>query len=249
MKWIQIIIIFFLSQFITVPIFAQMDNLQEPMSRKGTSFISAGVNQNAFLGLEISYWHSLDIKDKASWVYGKFELLPLLIAESSSFDTYAFYFGVNSQLLDKGKFLLVADFNVNMRTHKNVSGTFTPLGFMLKATPAIKSKNGFLGMQLKLNQTLVTKIEHSDYVKERFEDIIDGNGKDLNLSPKDGFFLSTGSFLDIGFETQFKLSRKLDMYFDIGWRQFFSPLTSGSDALMFGQLPVFTDLRVCYYFE
>ena len=68
----------------------------------------------------------------------------------------------------------------------------------------------------------------------------------MDIHPQNGFYLLTGNHLYYGIEGMFRLSNKLDMYFDLGMINYISQYTGLFDSMMFGQIPFYTNIRLNY---
>jgi hypothetical protein len=207
-------------------------------------FFSAGINADAFAGLELAYWKSLNNGQLAPVCYAKFNFPLISSVKQKKIDTGEIKLGTQLKIYRRSQFLLLADAQLFALRHKQNLGRFIPMGFNVKLTPALSTQRGYFGLQLAYKQVLFTHIQHADYVKARFDDIYNASGELLQLAPKDGFFGFTGNQFNIGLEGRFQVGKRLHLYFDMGWIQFLSPYTQGMDAMMFGQVPFFLDLRL-----
>jgi len=216
----------------------------QEIENQNFNFVSANINSDAFTGFEFGYNHFATISTKNVFFYAKLNIPLMLSVKQKKIDTWELKFGAASEIYEFNKFLLITDFNLFTIRHKQDLGTFLPIGFNLRLTPSLKTKNGYWGFQIKYNQTITTYIKHSDIVKERFNDLTDKNGQPLNLEPENGFYSFTGNSINYGIETKFNLSEKMNIYFDIGITQFLSKYTKGFDAMMFGQVPFYMDLQL-----
>jgi hypothetical protein len=208
--------------------------------------LSIGVNSDAFTGMELGYIQPVTILSFPSYYYVRLNVPLLSSIKQKKLDTWEVKVGTTQELYSQNKFILLTDFNLFSIKHSQSLGTFVPLGFNLKVTPAYLTKNGYIGFQTSYNQVLFTYIRHSEYVKESFREIYDVNNQLLDIKPKNGFYAFTGSHLSFGLEGMFRLSDRLKMYYDFGLRDYLSKYTGLFNAMMYGQIPFYADIQFNY---
>jgi len=233
--------------FVFFMIFSSSHNLQAQTNSNTTaSFVTAAINSDAFTGLEFGYLHGSNIADNSILYYARINIPIFLSLKQKRLDTWEIKFGAEATVVDNDKFLLLSDLNVFILRHKQILGTFLPIGFNIKITPAYKMKNGYLGFQAIFNQVCATYINHSDYIKDTFNDITTSTNQLYSTEPQNGFYDLTGNSLNLGLESKFKINDSLEMYFDLGMTNYLSKYTSLFDAMMFGQIPFYLDIRMDY---
>ncbi|HKK63329.1 MAG TPA: hypothetical protein VJ951_12265 [Bacteroidales bacterium] len=213
------------------------ENTEEP----GTIMIN--LNADAFAGLEFGYQHPIGISDFNFNVYAKTNFPLFLTLRQQKLDTWETKFGARSWFVEKQRFLLIGDLNLFFMRHKQVLGTFIPVGLKTNFTPAIKTKSGYIGCQIGYKQILGTHIAHSEQVKESYNDIRDINGNTYKSEPGNGWYALTGNSINLGLEAKYAFSEKIDIRFDIGMIQYISAYTEGFDSMMYGQVPFYMDLQ------
>lgn len=208
--------------------------------------LSFGINSDAFTGLDLGYLQEASISNLPSYYYIKLNIPLLSSVAQKKLDTWEINAGARLDLFGRKRMTVLTDFSLFSIRHKQSLGTFLPFGFKLKLSPACRIKNGYIGIQCMYKQTLFTYIKHSEYVKERFNEIYDSNNKIMEIQPQNGLYLFTGNHLYYGIEGMFQLSNKLDMYFDLGMINYISQYTGLFDSMMFGQIPLYTNIRLNY---
>jgi hypothetical protein len=223
----------------------QQGHAQEtkPLYSKGLSF---GMNSEAFTGLELGCFQESSISDIPSYYYINMNIPLLSSIKQKKLDTWELKAGTQLELIRRNRWMMFTDFSLFSIRHTQSLGTFMPLGFNLKITSARMTKNGYIGFQSMFKQVLFTHITHSDYVKEKYDEIYDADNNLLELKPQNGFYLFTGNQLYYGIEGAFNISSNLDMYFDLGLIHYFSKFTGFFDAMMFGQIPFYMHLQLNY---
>jgi hypothetical protein len=208
--------------------------------------LSLGINSDSFTGLEMGYTQPMTISSLPSCYYVKLNVPLLSSIKQKKLDTWEIKIGATLDLFDQNKFIIQSDFNLFSIKHTQSLGTFIPVGFNLKITPGYRTKNGYIGFQTSYNQVLFTYIRHSEYVKERFNEIYDVNNNPMDIKPKNGFYSFTGSHISYGIEGMFKLSNRINMYYDFGMTDYLSEYTGLFNAMMLGQIPIYADIQFNY---
>jgi len=211
--------------------------------------LSIGINSDAFTGLELGYIQESSISGIPSYYYINLNIPVLSSIKQKKLDTWELKTGANLELIMQNRLVVRTDFNLFTIRHTQSLGTFMPLGFNLKITPARVTKKGYIGFQTIFKQVLFTHITHSDYIKERFDEIYDSDNNLMELEPQNGFYLFTGNQLYYGIEGTFKISDNLDIYFDLGLIHYFSKYTGFLDSMMFGQIPFYMNLQLNWTFN
>lgn len=207
--------------------------------------ISFGITSDAFAGLELGYSQPFQVFENKPWhFYARFGVPVLLSAKDRSIDTWELKTGVTVTLFDKNRFCMKSDWQVFLMHHKQVLGTFLPLGINLRLTPCAQFQKGYLGFQMNYHQTIATHITHSQYVKETFNDLAGYDKIMIDIHPKDGWYSGTGSFVSFGLEGGRRINQQLYLYGDFGIIRFSSPFTGMFDAMMMGQVPFYATLRL-----
>lgn len=218
---------------------------QESENLYSNSFI-VGVNSDAFTGLDLGYLQNSTISGLPSCCYLKLNIPLLLSVKQKKLDTWELKIGTSLELMKHKRFILLSDFNLFSIKHSQILGTFLPFGINMRLTPGYRTRNGYIGFQTQYRQVLFTYIRHSEYVKERFQEIYDSNGKLMEMKPSNGLSAFTGSQLRYGIEGMFKISKRINMYYDLGLVNFLSKYTGNFDAMMYGQIPFYTDIQLNY---
>lgn len=213
----------------------------------GDRMLSVGFNSDAFAGMELGYRRSPGIlQDKDLQIYARFSFPLFLALKDKAFDSWELKLGANAELMTTGRFGTLADIHFFLLHHHQILGTFIPLGFNLRLTPAYHFHSGYLGFQINWNQTIVTHISHSQYVKDTFADLNPADKNYLNIHPKDGWYGSTGAHVGFGIESYWQVGSRCSLYGDLGITKFSSPYTGLFDAMMMGQVPFYGNLRLYY---
>ncbi|GAB4405457.1 MAG: hypothetical protein OHK0039_06470 [Bacteroidia bacterium] len=208
--------------------------------------LALGVNADAFGSMHLRYLHPLATGRVPLAGYVSCELPLMRTIERRAFDAWTLRLGSLAEVWRSERWLLLGGAHLSAIHHRQVLGRFVSAGAELKLTPACLLRRGYLGLQLRYSQSLGTHIQHSAYAQERFEDLRDASGERLVSGPRDGWYRFTGSRLLYGLEGDFRLGQRLALYADLGMIHFFSPYTKGFDAMMFGQVPFYLDLRLAW---
>jgi hypothetical protein len=218
---------------------------QESQNLYSNSF-TFGVNSDAFTGMELGYQHYSIFPGIPSYYYIKLNVPLLLSVKQKKVDTWEIKAGTSVELFQQNNFILLSDFNLFSIKHSQILGTFLPFGINIKLTPGFRTKNGYIGFQTRFKQVLVTYIRHSGYVKKSFDEIHDSNGNLIKMHPSNGIYAFTGHHLYYGIEGMFKISKRMNMYFDLGMINYLSKYTGNFDAMMYGQIPIYTHVQFNY---
>ncbi len=214
-------------------------------------FIYGGFDANAFTNIKAGYGYTFPefLDNKGLLVYGEFSFPILLNLKDKTFDTWKIVAGASSELYRIQKFGLRTRVDLFFLRHKQVLGTFTPLGIDLQLSPACHFKKSYLGLQMRWHHAIATHITHSKYAESAFDEIYDKNGKIIQADPKDGWYGNTGSSFNIGIEWFKPLTTTLNLSLDLGLIFFSSPYTGLVDAMMIGQVPLYANLILSYKLE
>jgi len=233
----------FLLLWVVQPIHAQSHQLRNTRDRA----ISLGFTNDAFTGLELGYAQNPGIlQEKDLRVYVRCTIPILLASKNKSLQTWEVNLGANTTLLETVKFRMTGDVQCYLMHHRQVLGKFVPLGFVISLTPSYQFSKGYLGLQIHWDQTVATHISHSSYVQETFDNLSLYDGVQTDSQATDGWFGFTGSHFGMGVEGGREIGSRLFLYGDLGIVMFTSPFTGLLDAMMFGQVPVFGELRLMY---
>lgn len=209
--------------------------------------ISLGINSDAFAGMELGYAQSPGThQEKDLQIYARFSFPLLLTRKGNSFDSWELNLGANAELVTVGQFGTIADIRFFLIHHHQILGTFMPLGFNLRLTPAYHFQNGYLGFQINWNQTIATHISHAQHVKHTFADLNIADKNSMDIHPRDGWYGSIGSHVGFGIESGWVTGSRFFLYGDLGIINFSSPYTGLFDAMMMGQVPFYGNLRLFY---
>jgi len=208
---------------------------------------SVGVNSDAFAGLETGYSRNTGISTNHDiQLYLRLSLPLLLNIRADGLKGWEIKVGANYQLPRKGRFGLIGDMQLYMIRHRQVLGTFLPIGIKLRITPAYYFSKSYLGFQVTWNQTIATRILHSRHVNATFQNIPTSDNIRQNSSPRDGWYTGTGSQWKFGLEGEWDSGRRVLLFGEIGVIQFSSPYTDMFDAMMLGQVPFYMTMRMHY---
>ncbi len=207
---------------------------------------SINLNADAFSGLEFGYHHRVHLLDHNPTLYASFNFPLFLAIRQKNLDTWETNFGITQTFSMYEKLIFVSSLNLFSGKHKQILGTFIPVGMDLKITPSLKTKSGYARFQLDYTQVLGTHITYDDLVKQSFQDILDVNGNPYLSEPTDGWYALTGNYMKYGIESLFYLTQKTALYFDLGMIQYFSKYTRGFDSMMYGQVPFYMDLQILF---
>lgn len=213
-------------------------------SKENNRIVSLGVNSDSFMGIEMGYGKELNLEENNLVYYLKINVPIVLGLKEKVFDTYEIKGGILNNLVNDKNYVVISDFGCNFVKHKDILGESYSFGVTGKISPSYRYDKGYVGLQLKYSQILTSYIKHSNVVKERFDDIIDKNGKPYGETPKDGFYYHVGSFLNLGIEGKGQINTKSDLYYELGMSNYLSKFTEGFDAVMFGQLPFYGSLQL-----
>lgn len=205
--------------------------------------LSAAITADAFTGLEISYNNRFELFSKESIV--KFNLnLPLLLnIQQKSVHALGVDISVENLTISKEKFMLLSEIGIDALYHHQVLGNFYPVSLHFRVTPSFKIKNGYIGFLFGFQQTVTSYIHFSNYVKQRFTEIYDISGNEINVNPQNGFYNFTGQQYEIGIAGRVGVFKKDFIYYETGYRDYLSAYTNAVNAMMFGQIPFFIKLR------
>lgn len=205
--------------------------------------ISTGINSDAFGGIEIAYNTGISLWKKPSEIQMGISYPLLLNLKETPYTAFGINAAIENLTIQKKSFLLKTGIGMDLLFHKQISGTFFPIGIHFKAIPAFRIKNGYIGMLCRYHQTLATYIHFSHYALERFDDIYDTQGNLINIKPRDGFFRLTAQRLEIGLSMEFPLFSRYRCSVETGYVDYLSPYTNAFNAMMFGQIPVFMNCK------
>jgi hypothetical protein len=209
--------------------------------------INLGFSQDAFVAMDLGYSQNPGIlKQSDLQVYARISVPIVLSIKDKSLDSWRFTLGINSGWQGVGRLGLITDVRCYVMHHKQVLGTFVPLGMKLTLTPAYKCPKGYLGFQFRWDQNLITHIAHSDYVKNTFTSITLSDNQLLDMHPEDGWYRSSGSHLGFGIEGGRTFGERSLVVVDLGILKFKSPYTGMLDAMSIGQVPLYLDMRLHY---
>jgi len=209
--------------------------------------VSLGYTNNAFASLELGYAQNPGKFQKKNWqVYGRVGLPLLLMIKDHSLDSWKIELGAHTELVSLNKFSLMTDSYLFLIHHNQILGVFTPVGVNLSLMPAYPFKQGYLGIQVRWNQTVATHISHSNYVKNTFAGLSTLDNRIMNIHPENGWYGFTGSHLDFGIGGIRTLGSKCMLSAELGVVDYLSPYTGFFDALMMGQVPFYLEMRFFY---
>ncbi|MFT3752145.1 MAG: hypothetical protein QM800_04465 [Paludibacter sp.] len=205
--------------------------------------LNIAISADAFAGLEFSYNQRFEIAHTESQANIHFQTPLLLDIKHHSVNALELGVSVENRTISNGRFLLLSETGINAMYHHQVLGDFYPLTLQLKATPALQTKTGYVGLQLGYRQTLANYIRFSDYTRARFSEIYDTFGHEIAAKPENGFYNLTGHRFEIGIAGKFLVSNKNFICYEAGYCDYLSRYTSAFDGMMFGQLPFFMKIK------
>jgi len=205
-----------------------------------------GVNSDVFAGLELGYLRGSSLAGVPASYYITFNIPLLSSLSQKKLDSWELEIGAHLAPIRHHKYMVRTDLSLFAIRHIQTLGSFLPLGCKLKLTPALRTKNGYIGFQIRFQQVLCTYINPSEYVKERFEDIYNRENSLMEVKPKSGFYSFTGSHLYLGLEGMIAISGRLELYGDLGMVNYLSEYTGAFDSMMFGQIPLYTHIQLKY---
>jgi hypothetical protein len=235
------IIVFFLVCWIGI-----RQCLAQDHKNVSSNSLSVGVNSDAFMGLGIGYLRGSALSGIPISYYFNLNVPLLSSVMQMKLDTWELEAGATLEPIRKNWFIFRTDGSLFAMKHTQQLGTFIPLGIALKLTPAYHLNKGYIGFQVMFKQVLVTHIHHSAYVREKFREIYSMDSSLSNKGPQNGFYAFTGRSLYLGIEGMFQVSSRADIYFDLGMIDYLSKYTGLLDAMMFGQIPIYTSIQLNY---
>lgn len=179
-------------------------------------------------------------------VYSYFRIPVLLAFKNKAMSSWEIDLGANASLFSAGRFSTIADIRFFLMRHHQALGTFLPVGIHLHLTPAYHFLKGYLGFQIGWNQTVVTHISHSDYVKNTFADLTADDHLSIKNHPEDGWYGNMGSHLCFGLENGWEVGSRLFLLGDLGLILFSSPYSGMFNAMSMGQVPIYFNIRLFY---
>lgn len=166
----------------------------------------------------------------------------ILVRKNGSFDTWRLDAGLISVILSANRFNLPGDLSMYFLSQRNILGDFSVIGAELKLTPALRFKNGYLGIPLKISLPVATHIRHSDLVSDTFDQIIGEDGNPIEAEPVDGWYATTGLSIRAGIGGSFAVEEKMTINSEFGFIWYPPRFTGIFDSMMIGQIPFYLDL-------
>ena len=209
--------------------------------------VSLGLTSDAFGAMEMGYAHDIpSSKQLSALYYVRFSIPVILAIKTKAVNAWEINAGVQSGLLTREKFSTRGEFRISFSRHKQILGHFMPMTLNIGLTPCYNIPKGYIGLQASWNQVLWTHISHSQYVQNSYQDITDAEGNILTVHPRDGWYTGTGSYVNIGIEGYRQMSQKIAIYAELGLTKYSSLYSGIFDAMMIGQIPFYSNLRLFY---
>ena len=237
MRFIQLIFV----------LFAFLVSLMAQTQENKPNSLNLGMNIESFASIEMEYqWNNCKLSNKIH-PFVKAKLPVLLYIQKKEISAFEFQAGADYSILNNPKFVLVNRTYLSAAYQKQILGKFVPVDFYADINPSYRFKNGTLvGVKLGVKQNIFTHIEHAEYVKERYRQIVATDGNEINNMPINGFYASTSTMIYSGLTAKFNINPKCDFSFDLLFVNRPFSIVGFMDGTKYGFVPFYLNIKLFY---
>lgn len=178
--------------------------------------ITAGLSIDSYLSAEVDYSKKLSIGKFEIEPFVKIKLPVFLYLKKSEISAGELQTGLDFNSYRSEKFEILHRAFVSASYQSQLLGQMLPVDFYADIAPAFRFKSKhYIGAKFGLRQNLFVSVHHSEYVNERFDDIVDKSGNAINGSAQNGIYPFMSTQLHYGLTSSFQLNSKLNLLTDL----------------------------------